>query len=181
MGRYRVQRLGDIYVVEVKSMAPVYVALVLFAAAGATFGVPVLAQKPSAPAATGARLDACTILSRDEVKKIFPWRPEADGEKETEHANGGGSVCVYPSVHFVVDKYSDSRIDAARKDGPLISVPGIGDAAFLQQKGKDWVELYVKVGDLIVHIEKDIFADDTFESVKPSMLALGKALVAKLR
>ena len=31
-----------------------------------------------------------------------------------------------------------------------------------------------------VHIEKDIRADGTFEPVKPSMVALGKALVATL-
>jgi hypothetical protein len=180
MGRYRGLRLGDIYVVEEKPMAPVCVALVLFGVAGATLGLPVLAQKPSTPAATGTPLNACTILSRDEVKKIVPWGPEADREKEYEQPLVGGSGCVYPSVAFVVYKYSVSRIDAARKDGPLIPVPGTGDAAFLQQK-KHWAELYVKVGDRMVHITQIIPSDGTFESVKPSMVALGKALVAKLR
>ena len=147
----------------------------------AAFDLPMIAQKPSTAAPTGARLNACTILSRDEVKKIFPWSPEADREKETEQAVGGGSLCLYPSVHFLVDQYSAARIDSVRKHGPLIAVPGIGDEAFFQQKGKYWAELYVKAGDRMVHIEKDIPADGTFESVKPSMVALGKALVAKLR
>lgn len=162
-------------------MAPVCVALVLFAVAGATLGLPVLAQKPSTPAATGARLNACTILSRDEVKKIFPWSAQGDSGKDTEMPLGGGSACVYPSVQIYVDKYSDSTIEAARKDGPLIPVAGIGDNAYLQQKGKHWAELYIKVGDRMVLIEKDIAPGATLESLKPSMVALGKALVAKLR
>ena len=160
-------------------MSRVVVALVLFAVAGATFGVPVVAQKPAAPAA--ARLNACTILSRDEVKKIVPWSAQADREKETEMPLGSGSACVYPSVQIYVDKYSASRIESARKDGALIPAPGIGDEAFLQQKGKYWAELYIKAGDRLVLVEKEIPADGTFESVKPPMIALGKALVAKLR
>jgi len=162
-------------------MPRVFVALVVVAVAGATLSVRLLAQKPSAPAATGARLNACTILPRDEVKKIVPWSVQSDGDKETEMPLGGGSVCVYPSVQIYVDKYSASKIEGARKDGPLIPIAGIGDEAFLQQKGKYWAELYVKAGDRLVHVEKDIPADGTFESVKPSMVALAKALVAKLR
>ena len=94
---------------------------------------------------------------------------------------GTGSACVYPSVQIYVDQYSAAKIEAARKNGPLIPVAGVGDEAFVQQKGKYWAELYVKVGDRLLHIEKDIPADGTFESVKPSMIALAKALVAKLR
>jgi hypothetical protein len=161
-------------------MPRVVVVIVLVAVAAATLGLPVLAQKPSPPA-TGARFNACTILPREEVKKIVPWSVQGDLEKETEMPLGGGSACVYPSVQIYVDKYSASKIDTARKDGPLTPVAGLGDEAFVQQKGKYWAELYVKVGDRLLHIEKDIPADGTFESVKPSMVALAKALVAKLR
>jgi len=177
----RGRRLDDIHVVEEKPMSRLVVVFVLMAVASATLDLPVLAQKPSTAAQTGARFNACTLLPRDEVKKIVPWTVQGDLEKETEMPLGGGSACVYPSVQIYVDKYSASRIESARKDGPLHSVPGIGDDAFIQQKGKYWAELYVKVGDRLLLIEKDIPADGTFESVKPSMVALAKALVVKLR
>lgn len=86
-----------------------------------------------------------------------------------------------PERPIYVDKYSAGRIERARKDGALIPVAGLGDEALLQHKNKYWAELYVKVGDRLLRVEKDIPADGTFESVKPSMLALAKALVAKLR
>ena len=160
-------------------MPRVVVALVVIGVAVATLSRPLFAQKPSTPPATGARFNACTLLPREEVKKIFPWK--GDLEKETEMALGGGSACVYPSVQIYVDKYSAAKIEAARKDGELIPAPGIGDEAFLQQKGKYWAELYIRVGDRLLLIEKDIPADGTFESVKSPMLALAKALIAKLR
>lgn len=80
-------------------MAPGFLALVLIAVAGATLGLPVLAQKPSTP---GARFNACTILTREEVKKIFPWNPERDREKETETPVTLGSICSYPGVDVYV-------------------------------------------------------------------------------
>ena len=162
-------------------MPRVVVALVLIGVAGATLSGPLLAQKPSTPPATGARVNACTILPREEVKKIFPWDVPRELDEDTELPFGGGSACVYPSVHIYVDKYSAAKIEAARKDGQLIPAPGIGDEAFFQQKGKIWAELYIRTGDRLLLIEKDIPPDGTFESVKPPMVALARAVIAKLR
>ena len=159
-------------------MPRVGVALVLVGVAGATLGLQLLAQKPSAP---GAHLNACSILPREEVKKIFPWDVAAIIDKDDEVKFPGRSACIYPSVHLSVGPHSAFKIDAVRKDGPLIPVAGVGDEAFIQQKGKNWVELYVRVGDRLLHIEKDILASDTLESVKPSMIALARAVIGKLR
>lgn len=156
---------------------PVGVALVLMLSVSTTLGVEPRAQKPSPP----DRLNACTVLSREEVEKIFPWEARLDQGKDIEMAHGEGSVCVYPSVQFFVGKYSPAKIDAARRIGPLIPVSGIGDEAFLQQNGKNWALLYVKAGERWVSIEKDIPVNGTFESLKPPLTALGKAIVAKLR
>ena len=161
-------------------MPRVVVALVLVGVAGATLGPQLFAQKPPAPSATGARLNACTILPREEVKKIFPCNVDAIIDKDEEIKLAGGSACVYPSVQLYVDEYSAAKIEAARKHGPLTSIGGLGDEAFIQQKGKNWVELYVKVGRRFLHIEKDIFGSDTLESVKPSMIALARAVIVKL-
>ena len=157
------------------------VAVVLIAAAGATIGNSALAQKPSTPAASGSSLNACTILTRDEVKKIFPWGAQDDQAKERTLTSATSSICVYPSVQFGVAKYSTAKMDAARKIGPLSPVTGVGDEAYLQQNGRYWALLYVKVGDRWVSIEKDVPAGGTLESLQRSLVALGKALAAKLR
>ena len=164
-------------------MLRVVAVLALVAVSGATLGPPAVAQKLSTPAQTGARFNACTILPREEVKKIFPWSVQADLDTDTGMPLGTGSACVYPSVQIYVDQYSAAKrhIEAARKNGPLTPVAGIGDEAFVQQKGKFWVVLYVKVGDRLLLIEKDIVNGGTLESVKPSMIALAQALIAKLR
>ena len=162
-------------------MPRIVVVFVLMTLASARLDRPALAQKPSTAAQTGARFNACTLLPREEVKKIFPWSVQGNLDEDTEIPLGSGSACVYPSVQIYVDNYSASKIESARKDGPLTAVPGMGDDAFIQQKGKYWVELYVKVGDRLLHIEKDIPVDGTLESVKPSMIALAKTLAVKLR
>ena len=162
-------------------MPRVVVVLALVAVSAATLGLQLFAQKPAAPTATGARFNACTILPREEVKKIFPWSVDPILDKDDEVQFDGGSACIYPSVHVYVGEYSAAKIEAKRKDGPLTSIAGLGDEAFIQQKGKNWVELYVKVGRRLLHIETDILGGDTLESVKPSMIALARAVIAKLR
>jgi len=92
MGSYRGPHLGDIHRTEEKPMPRVVVALVLIGVAGATLSGPLLAQKPSTPPATGARVNACTILPREEVKKIFPWDVPRELDEDTELPFGGGSA-----------------------------------------------------------------------------------------
>src|SRR5438046_969953 len=100
MGRYPMRRLDDIHVLEEKPMSRLVVVFLLMTVAFATRDLAVLAQKPSTAAQTGARFNACTLLPREEVKKIVPWPVQGDLEKETEMPLGGGSACVYRSVQI---------------------------------------------------------------------------------
>ena len=145
------------------------------------FVAPLVAQKPATPAADGQRPKACGILPREELKKIMPWGAAFDPVKETEEPYGTGSVCSYPGFDIFVGKYSQSTLDFARKRGPLLPVAGVGDEAFLREDGRTFAHIYVKVGDRIVQVQKSIRFDETFESVKPALIAMGKALAAKLR
>ena len=156
------------------------ITVVSVAMAGGMFVAPAFAQKPAASTPTSQRTNACAILTREEVKKIMPWHPAQDRQKETEEPWGTGSVCFYPSVLIFVGKYSPSRLSDARKLSPLVPVAGIGDEAFLQERS-GFAELYIKVGDRLVHVQKGIPFTESFESLKPAVIALGKALVAKLR
>ena len=100
--------------------------------------------------------------------------------KEAEEPYRTGTLCSYPGVTIWAGKYSQSRLDGARKISPLVPIPGIGDEAFLQANGSAFVELYARVGDRMVHVQKGIPFSESSDSVKPSVIALGKALVAKL-
>ena len=155
--------------------------VVPFALAAAMFVPPALAQTPTASADKGQRPNACSILTREEVKKIMQWNAVFDKQKETEEPFGSGSVCFYPGVHVFVGTRWASDIESARRRGPVTPVAGIGDEAFLHANGSSFAELYIRVGDRRLHVQRGIPFTETFESVKPSLIALGKALAAKLR
>jgi len=140
------------------------------------------AQSPPAPT-SGAkpdRIGACSLLTKEEVKKIVPWAPMLDQfPVEEEPIGTSGSSCNYPNVHIQVLTFTPQFFDAARKQGKLEPVAGVGDEAYFHDKAGQFAELYVKVGQRIVTVQKDV--DKSSEAEKPGVIALGKALVAKLR
>ena len=170
---------GDIPAIKGDSLTGLAITLVSVAITGTILVSPPGSLMTSDPA--GQRPNACSLLTREEVKKIMPWHPAADRQKETEQPWGTGSLCSYPSVTIFVGSYSPSKLEEARKRYPLVAVAGIGDEAFLQENGSSFAELYVKVGDRMVHVQKTIPFTESFDSVKPAVIALGKALAGKLR
>ena len=156
-----------------------------------------------------ARTPACALLSVAEVRQITGYPGYGDhvsGSPPGEGA-GGGSSCQYRAPAFAVDA-SGNPITPPK--GPLVSlvliegkgwtalvrrmklppgckwepVAGVGDEAYFEvcPSSPDRTSpLYVKAGakDLIVQI--DIEAPDTEATMRPKVIALAKAAVAKLR
>jgi len=147
--------------------------------------IPALAlQKPQppSPGAKTDRVNACSLLTRDEVKKLIPWAAMLDQFPTDEESIGtSGSACSYPSVHIQVLSYAPQTIDAARKRGKLQSIGEVGDEAYLYENPNGYLELYAKVGKHLVTVQKSVRADEKVESVRPGVVALAKALAAKLR
>jgi hypothetical protein len=133
-----------------------------------------------APAARSPKIGACSLMTKEEVKKHLPWRPMLDQFAPEEEAIGiSGSSCNYPSVFIQVMPFSPSMIDTARKKGGLEAIGGVGDEAYLYNNANRYAELYVKTGKHLLTLQANM--EGNIEAVKPGVLSLAKALVAKLR
>jgi hypothetical protein len=150
------------------------VSVVLVVAACALNG-PVSARQSPAP------LKVCGLLPKDEVKKLIGGNQFFDTMPPEEEALGTyGSSCNYPSVTIQVMPFLQSTFDAARKRGRLESVPGVGDEAYLYDNPAGYAELYVKVGSRLLTLQRSVGMGQTVTDVRPGVIALAKALVAKL-
>jgi hypothetical protein len=127
-------------------------------------------------------INACTLLTVAEVKELAPWPAALDQMKVEEEPLGkSGSACEYPSVGVQVMAFNQGTIDALRKGAVLEPVSGIGDAAWARNNQSLFAELLVRSGDHLLTLQTSIPAGSTFERVKPTLLALGRAFAARLR
>lgn len=126
----------------------------------------------------------CSLLTLAEVKKLAPWQPLLDqfAKGEEEPIGTSGSSCNYPTVFIQVMAFQRSFIDNLKKTGVVLeTVPGVGDEAYVRNNRDRYAELVAKVGPHSLTVQLSIERDKTFESSKPSLIAIGQAYVAKLR
>jgi hypothetical protein len=77
--------------------------------------------------------------------------------------------------------FLQSTIDAARKRGRLEPVAGVGDEAYLYENPAGYAELYVRIDKRLLTLQRSLGGGLTVASVRPGVVALANALVAKLR
>jgi hypothetical protein len=125
----------------------------------------------------------CPLVSLAEVKKLAPWAPHIDpfAKAEEEALGSTGSSCSYPTAHVQVMAFNQRMLDAARKSGTLEPVQGVGDEAWVRNNRNLFAELYARVGPHLLTVQTDISTNETFDSEKPTLIALAKAFVARLR
>jgi hypothetical protein len=133
----------------------------------------------SAQATSSTPIRACSLLSKEEVKRHVPWEAMFDFMELEEHAIGdSGSSCSYPTVEIQVLPSSSRIIEIARERGGLEGVSGIGDEAYFHNNADEYAEVFVRAGRYIVTVQAD--AEDGIESTRPGALSLARALVAAL-
>jgi hypothetical protein len=142
-----------------------------------------LAQPPTSqppPAAGAPRISACSLVPKEEVKKHLPWISVLDRMAiEEEPIGSSGSSCNYPSVFIQVLPFSQRMIDSAREKGGLEALSGVGDEAYFHNNADRYAQLYVRAGTHLLTLQANV--DGNMEAVKPGVVNLAKALVAKLR
>ena len=150
-------------------------------------GSPV-AQGRDLPQASGSGtkytvVNACSLLSLAEVKKLAPWQPHLDpyAKAEEEPLGSSGSSCEYPTVGIQVMLFNRGTIDALRKDARVESIAGVGEEAWVRNNRDMFAELFAKVGPHLLTVQLSIESNKTFESSRPSLIAIGKAFAARLR
>ena len=146
----------------------------VLAAPSASFAQASASEKPGA-----SRIAVCSLLPKEEVKKHLPWEGFLDGMPiEDEQVGAAGSACNYPSVYVQVLPFSQGTIDFVRGKGGE-AVEGIGEEAYFRNNENGYAEVLVKVGGHLLTLQAN--ADDGIDSVKPNVLSLANAFVAKLR
>ena len=135
-----------------------------------------------AQAGQPARVAACKLLSKEEVKKILPWQAMFDQMPIEEDPIGTtGSSCNYPSTTIQILAYTPRFFEQARKLGKLEPVAGVGDEAYFFADPRGYADLYAKAGNRIVTVQANPGPKEKVEALKPGVITLAKALIAKLR
>lgn len=157
--------------------------------------------QPANQSATAAPTPACALLSVAEVRQITGVAAygSAWGVGPGE-AVGGGSSCAYeegassferpPMIGFTLISgkgWTQRRRTMRLPEGcKRVTVEGVGDDAFYEscpsKSAKRRVDpLYVKVGPNDLVVEMDVRPPATEESSRRTVVALAKAVAAKLR
>ena len=126
-------------------------------------------------------IKVCSLLPKAEVKKLIGGDKVFDMFAPEEEAVAGGSSCNYPGVRIQVIPFQQSTIDAVRKRAPVEAVSGVGDEAYLHDNRGRYAELIVKIGPRLLTLQRSVATGQTVASVRPGVIDLAKALVAKLR
>jgi hypothetical protein len=129
---------------------------------------------------------ACSLLTKELVMKVTP-------EKDTsmlflvppqEDALGAsGSACEYGGIGLQVDPFTPGRFEELRKRAGETWVPvaGVGDAAYFRENGRNFAELYVRVGTHTLTIQMGVPRASTPAAIKSNTIELANALIPKLR
>lgn len=136
---------------------------------------------------------ACALLTRDLMMKVSTaeGRKLMEGTKASADAEGmsvakGASVCYHGLVTLVLEPAArpDQIRNQMRARSPIYKdhepVPGVGDEAFFHSNSQ-FAYLYVWSGShhFMIEMGKDLGGDA--KTLKPNVMELGRAVVAKLR
>lgn len=140
---------------------------------------PLLAQTNGPEQPASAQIQACSLLSKEEVKRHLPWPDFLDQMPIEEESLGPrGTACNYPTVYIQLLQFSQGLIDSVRALDGTEALDGIGDEAYFHNNKDRYAEVLVKVGERMFTLQAD--ADRGIEVVKPEVLKLASAIVEKL-
>ena len=134
-------------------------------------------------AASGGRIRACSLLTRDVVMKFGTDQGKrvVDLVKPLEDDLGTtGSACEYGGIGFQIDPFA--RTEQLRKSPgkDWQPVSGVGDTAFFRNNGNNYAELMVWSGTHHFTIQMSVPMGSTAEAIKPNTVALANAIIPKL-
>jgi hypothetical protein len=142
-----------------------------------------VASQARGAAATGQRMSACTLMSRDLVEKFNTGSNQIlKLMKPSEEPVGAhGSLCDDGNFGFQINTFA--RPDELRKSPgkDWQQLTGVGDTAFFRNKADTYAELIVWTGPHHFTLQVGVPAGGTVESIKPKTIELARAIIAKLR
>ena len=162
--------------------------------AAASIAVSLAGSAAFAQPAGASRVTACTLLTKDEIKKLLGPRTSKVIDlvpPNEEILKSGGSECFVGNVTIQLDAYPVSSFDATKKryaesgTTAFRELPGVGDAAFSydQNPGKTShvVGIFTRTGPHVLTISMDVNTGDSVEALREDALVLTKAAIVKLK
>lgn len=150
------------------------------------FALQAAAAESTGTAATGKQtVGACSLLSKELLEKITPMDREMFEfglaiPPVEEPVGVAGSTCEYGGVMLQIDPFaSPARVEETLA-AEWTKISGPGDIAYFRDNVGEWGELYVRAGERVITIQMDIPTGHTAESIKPNVIALANAILAKL-
>jgi hypothetical protein len=141
------------------------------------------ASQARAGAATGKRLSACGLLSRDLVEKFDTGNKQIlkTFTPSEEPIGTHGSHCDDGQITFQINPFvrSEELRKSPGKDWQRVA--GVGDTAFFRNKANTYAELLVWTGAHHFTIQLGAAVGGSVESAKPNAIGLAHAIIAKLR
>lgn len=142
-----------------------------------------VASQVSGTAATGKRVSACTLMSRDLVEKFDTGNKQVLRQiKPSEEPLGAnGSSCEDGNIGFQINPFA--RPEELRKSPgkDWQRQAGVGDTAFFRNNADTYAELIVWTGPHHFTIQLGVPTGGTVESIRPKTIELAHAIIAKLR
>jgi hypothetical protein len=134
-------------------------------------------------AAAQGRMSACALLSRDLVEKFDTGSPQVlKAMKPSEEPIGvAGSSCEDGNIGFQIDPFA--RPDELRKSPgkDWQPVQGVGETAYFRNKADTYAEVMVWSGGHHFTLQVGVPNGGSVESIRPRVIDLARAVIAKLR
>jgi len=140
-------------------------------------------QSPAAGAPRPAAR-ACPLLTREVVTQVTPYDKAAFDlvmqVPPQEDSVGSGSACTYGGITMQVDPFAPAVFEKQRTK-EWVPIADVGDTAYFFDRRGQWAELYVRAGERVLTIQMAVPTGRTAASVQPNVVALARAILAKLK
>lgn len=142
-----------------------------------------MGQAPSAGAAGGPAIKACSVLTKDLVMKFSgaPNKAVFNLPPNEEPVGKSGSACDFANIRLQIDPFTWATLEAAAKKDKMTPVPAVGDAAYFGYRNSQFAEMMGRAGGHTFTIQLGVSFQSTPEQMKPNVIGLAQAIVPKLK
>jgi hypothetical protein len=135
--------------------------------------------RPGGPAAGQPAVHACAVLTRDLVAPFTENTKIRDLIPPQEEALGAsGTACEYGAVRLQLFPGRGGKRTMSAKD--LQPISGAGDGGYFRSNRERYAELMVWTGKHSLDLQVSVPSGRTAEALKPDVVALANAIIAKL-
>jgi hypothetical protein len=153
--------------------------LMLFVAVNCiTSGVADAQSGSGGAAAAQQAVRACAVLTRDLVEKFSENKTVLDLIPPKEETLGTGTACDHGSVRLQLFPGRGGKREPYTKDMQPIS--GAGDGGYFRSNRNRYAELMVWTAKHSLDLQVSVPSGRTAEALKPDVVALANAIIAKL-